>query len=86
MKKGICLLVLSWLAIVGTAAYAQDPQQGKNVQETVESITCKNLSVEFFEVREKSESGFKPMTAKSVSSKRRLQPTSRIAGPPKPSA
>lgn len=70
MKKVIGLLVLSWIGITGSA-FAQDSQnsQTKQLQEAMEQVTWKNLSIDFFEVKEKSESGYKSMLVKSSDDK-----------------
>lgn len=69
MKK-VILTVFILMASVGVS-YAQLDlsEQQKKLQESVDKVSWKNLAVEFYEVKDKAESGFKAMTVKSTDDK-----------------
>lgn len=68
--KNVILSAVILLASASVAgAQADLAEQQKKLQESVDNVIWKNLSVEFFDVKDKAQNGYKPMTVKSTDDK-----------------
>jgi preprotein translocase subunit SecD len=74
MKRNILWVAVLILLAGSSPVFAQNAlqEQQKKFQEMLSQVTWKNLAIDFYEVKDKSDSGFKPMTVKSVDDKNGL--------------
>ena len=74
MKKIIFTSLMVLFSIAAPLAFAQESieAQQKKFQEAMDRVTWKNLSVDFFDVKDKAQNGYKAMTVKSIDDKNGL--------------
>ena len=71
MKKFglLTLTVLSLIAASPSFAQNNIEEQQKKLEEVINKVDWKNISVDFYDVKDKAQNGYKPMTVKSTDDK-----------------
>lgn len=69
MKKIILTAVILMASIGVSYAQADFAEQQKKLQESVDNVSWKNLTVDFYDVKDKAQNGYKAMTVKSTDEK-----------------
>jgi|CXWL01.1.fsa_nt_gi preprotein translocase subunit SecD len=65
----ITLTVLFFIAVSPCFAQNNIEEQQKKFEEVIGKVEWKNISVDFYEVKDKAQNGYKPMTVKSTDDK-----------------
>ena len=65
----IALTVFSFMAVPISFAQNSIEEQQKKFQEVLGKITWKNLAIDFYDVKDRADKGYKPMVVKSVDDK-----------------
>ena len=74
MNKVIVTSLMVLFSIAAPLVFAQDSVevQQKKLQDVVDHVTWKNLNIDFFDVKDKAQNGYKAMTVKSIDNKNGL--------------
>lgn len=65
----ITMVVFSLIAVPVSFAQNNLQDQQQKLQESIDNVNWKNLSIEFYDIKDKAQNGYKPMVVKSTDDK-----------------